>query len=374
MTWTRRSLPLGAERRFAFRPLASEPIPMISRNSHWIGAVLIAAALPAAPVAQAARVPMFFNGTWQADLKYRKGDVVVYNNALYQSAKRNAGSKPDAGDGKWLLLVQSSGSGGTNAPAGQDCGKPTVGGNLAGCDLKGASASLKDLKLSGINLTGASLDGDIGNVDLTGASLRGALLGASYANGSLASLTLGSKAVVNFADLTGASSGSGNTPLIANGASFKGASLASASLASAQLQGSDLSQAALDSIDLSGASLAGATAVGARIGNGTLYAADLANANLEGANLWRANLETAKLVAASLYGADLRGANLGGTDLTGAYLGYANLLGAVNGETAILGTDPATGQATEFEGAVCPDGALVDGIAVTTCLGHGIGP
>lgn len=347
---------------------------MMSRNSHWIGAALIAAAiLPVSPTAQAGRVPMFFNGSWQADLKYRKGDIVIYNNALYQSVKRNAGSKPDAGDGKWQLLVQSSSSGG-NAPVGQDCAKPTVGGNLAGCDLKGASALLKDLKLSGINLTGASLDGDIGNVDLTGATLRGALLGASYADGTLASLTLGSQAVANFADLTGVSSGSGNTPLIANGASFKGASLASASLASAQFQGADLSQAALDSIDLSGAKLAGVVAVGARFGNGTLYAADLANANLEGANLWRANLEAAKLVAANLYGADLRGANLGGTDLAGAYLGYANLLGAVNGDTALVGTDPATGQATEFEGAVCPDGALVDGIAVTTCLGHGIGP
>lgn len=335
---------------------------------------LALSALAFHPVAEAARVPMAFNGTWDAGIKYRKGDVVIHNNAIYQSlAGKNLGVEPGTNGGKWQLVLAQSSGGTTPTPAGQDCTKPSVGGNLAGCDLRGAAAKLKDQKLGGINLTGAFLDGDIGGVDLTGALLRGAVLGTSYADGKLLSLTLGTGAVLNFADLTGATSGSGNTPLIAPGVSFKGATLAAGSFPSAQLKGADLSLTAMDNIDLSGADLSGAIVIGARIGNGVLFACDLSGANFEGANLERANFDTAKLVSATLTGANLRGANLGSADLTGAYLGNANLAGAVNGETALLGTDPVTGQTTEFEGAICPDGVKVDGLAATTCLGHGIG-
>lgn len=345
---------------------------MIFRDCYGLGGLLLAATMWVHSTAEAARVPMFFNGPWQADIRYRKGDIVIYNNTLYQSLRRSAGIKPDADNRRWqVVLATSSGGGGTT---GRDCANPTVGGNLADCDLIGNAHLLKDAKLGGINLAQAFMDGDIGNVDLTGANLRGATLGASYPDGRRVSLTLGSQAVVNFADLTGVSSGSGNTPLIANGVSFKGASLAAASVPSAKLRGADLSLSTLDSIDLSGADLSGVIAVNARIGNGNLYAIDLSGANLESATLERTVLDSAKLIAANLTRANLRGASLGGTDLTGAYLGSADLTGALYGDTAIVGTDPTTGQTTEFEGAICPDGVKVDGLVATTCVGHGIGP
>lgn len=345
---------------------------MIFRDCYGLGGLLLAATMWVHSTAEAARVPMFFNGAWQADIRYRKGDIVIYNNTLYQTLKRNAGIKPDADNRRWQVVLATASGGGTST--GRNCASPTMGGNLAGCDLSGGANPLRDLKLSGINLAHAILDGDIGNVDLTGANLRGAVLGLTYTDGSRVSLTLGSNAVLNYADLTGVTSGSGNTPLIANSVSFKGASLAAASVPSAKLRGADLSLSTLDGIDLSGADLSGVIAVNARIGNGNLYAIDLSGANLESATLERTVLDGAKLIAANLSRANLRGAALGGADLTGAYLGSADLTGALYGDTAIVGTDPTTGQTTEFEGAICPDGVKVDGLVATTCVGHGIGP
>jgi uncharacterized protein YjbI with pentapeptide repeats len=86
------------------------------------------------------------------------------------------------------------------------------------------------------------------------------------------------------------------------------------------------------------------------LGEANLEQADLSHADFSQANVQKANLAGANLTEADFSGADLRGVNLSA---------------AQNTDSAIID------KFTDFMSAVCPDGVTVDGMQVTTCVGHG---
>ena len=115
----------------------------------------------------------------------------------------------------------------------------------------------------------------------------------------------------------------------------------------------DLSEADLRGAELRGAKLSGIDLRGAYLSWANLISADLSKAELRGTYLSRANLIRADLSSASLKQASLGGADLGGADLNGADLSEANLRGASV-------TNEQLAQATSLEGAILPDGTVLE--------------
>jgi uncharacterized protein YjbI with pentapeptide repeats/tetratricopeptide (TPR) repeat protein len=155
----------------------------------------------------------------------------------------------------------------------------------------------RDLKLSGLDLRGASLGhAFLQGADLTDTHLDGGRLTGAHLNGARLVRAFLSGADLRRADL--------------RGADLRGAILTGAELRDALLSGADLRRA-----DLSRADLANAHLQDAHLEEATCIKADFLNANL-----LHSNLEGAVLREANLSGAVLQDVNLEKTDLRGAKL------------------------------------------------------
>jgi uncharacterized protein YjbI with pentapeptide repeats len=117
---------------------------------------------------------------------------------------------------------------------------------------------------------------------------------------------------------------------ILDGARFLMVKLRGANLSEARLQ-----SASFRHVDLNGANLCAAYLAEACLHRAQLVKADLRLANLMWTNLWKANLSGADLRMANLIGANLWQANLSGADLSEAMLEHAVLVES-NMEGAIL--------------------------------------
>ncbi|WP_367154827.1 pentapeptide repeat-containing protein [Methylomonas sp. HYX-M1] len=328
-----------------------------------------------ADAAGATRINMVFLGVWDQQQKYRKGDVVSYNDTLYQSLKsKNQDLQPDQVSSHWRKILGSGTSAGSGNAA--DCDNPASGANLVGCDFSGAAAKLRSLDLRAARLVNATLAGDLGDVNLTGANLVGAKLGSGNDSEDATGVSLS----VNGGDV---------------GASFRGANLSQSSTAfttplqaaSVHFDGADMTGVLWPSANLEVAFFPAATLVYANLINASLYLADLSHADMRGvvldsANLNLASLYQANLVHAALGSANLEGANfyqadvryaylgstkLAGADFSGADLSYADLTNASGGDSVLYDAN------TRFNNTICPDGSKVNGNTIVTCQGHGFG-
>jgi uncharacterized protein YjbI with pentapeptide repeats len=187
-------------------------------------------------------------------------------------------------------------------------------------------------KLSNANLSGANLyEANLSGANLTNANLSGAKLHYVKLIGAKLDGTQFIKAIMPFADLSGAkievrSYMAVQTPPNLQGAWLQGANLSGlylprANLRDAKLDGANLSKADLREADLRGAKL--------QLGDGVLrnFNGELkkrTGTNLSGANLERANFGE----YANLRGVDLSNANLTRVNLFGADFKNVNLLGA----------------------------------------------
>ena len=194
-------------------------------------------------------------------------------------------------------------------------------------------ATLGDMQLPGIDLTGAILDGaDFSRANLSGADLnavralktnfRAAVMVSVAANGNFDSSNF-SGAVLDRANLTNAGLHATNM----NRASLIEARLGKADMRDANLTGANLRSAAMNDSRLNGAALIGADfesaslykadLTGVRARTSIFMRANLTQAKLGGADFSSAKLGRANLTNAATVGADFRNAQLEGADLTG---------------------------------------------------------
>lgn len=321
--------------------------------------------LPAAPapesiVAEAkpqksTKLPGVFRGDWGDKPVYGKGDRVNHEGAVYLSLRGdNQNQAPALNPAYWQLIKPAK----DKDPA--LCLSPAPGADLGECDFTG-DLVLKDLDLSGANLSKARLSGDLGVADLSGANLsRVAVLG---------SLIIGPDTRIDHANLSGLQS-DGNNPVIAESADMNSSNLSNASLYGARMKGVNLENATLTGAKLTGADLTSAQFQAATLRQTDLTYANLSSGNFNNASMNEANLSESSLNGASFSQANLQHANLAGADLseadlTGTNLSGANLAGGHGAETAHIDRQ------TNFTSAICPDGVTVDGTQVTTCVGHG---
>lgn len=300
-------------------------------------------------------LPGVFRGDWGETPVYGKNDRVNYQGAAYLSLEDENQSRPPSLSPAFWRRVKKAGDSNEEA-----CYLPGPQAKLDECDFTEEN-SLKDRDLSGANLAKTRLNGDLGGANLSGADLSGAAV--------IGSLVIGPDTRIDHANLSELQS-NGNNPLIAEsanlsgtdfananlyGAKMKGAHLEGAKLTGATLTGADLSSTQLESADLSKTDLTYANLSESSLSSSTLSQADLTEADLSRADLSLANLHDANIAGANLAGADLSSADLRGANLTDAQ-----------------GTDFALIDAqTDFMSAICPDGVTVDGIRITTCVGHG---
>lgn len=134
------------------------------------------------------------------------------------------------------------------------------------------------------------------------------------------------------------------SPVIADGADWRGLRARglfcrAAKLAGADLSGAELSGAELSGCDLTGANLSGADIHGAFFTHQRLMNANLSNVRASGLDLYEANLMGVNFSGADLSGAimprtNLRKIDWTGTRLTGADFYRADIRGAIGLETA----------------------------------------
>ena len=326
----------------------------------------------------APRIVMAFLGDWSQSQRYNKGDVVSFDNALYQSLKsKNLNVTPGSNITHWRKILGGGNGGLERLPS---CDTPGMASNLIGCDFS------KDTKLRGKDLRGAQLikaklSGDLGVVNLEGANLTGATLGSSDDGDPPAgvSLTLQGGNPGNYlANLRGANL---SNSITANGfpiqaafveftsanltgiawmdANLEGAWMSQAKLTHAQILGCNCSSAKLSYADLSHTVLWNAKLIGA-----DLYGANLTRAQLSGADVSNTDFSYANMAFASLT-PDAAPSNLAGANFSGADLSGVNFTDATGGDSVIYD------QSTRFDGAICPDGSKVNGTSITSCQGHG---
>ncbi|TPQ27361.1 pentapeptide repeat-containing protein [Methylomonas koyamae] len=305
--------------------------------------------------APAGKLPGVFRGDWGETPIYAANDRVNYAGSAYLSLQaENQNQVPDSSPNYWRWLKTYK------AADLETCRNAKAGDDLTRCDYS-ESTSLKDRNLAGAVLFKARLGGELGRADLSGADLSGAAV--------IGSLVIGAETRLAGANLSSLQS-DGNNPLIAESANLQQTNFSQANLSGAKLAGADMSQAQLAHATMTGAELSGTQLANADMRNSNLSYANLAGAaltdtRLQEANLSDANLNDALLADADLQQANLAGAELGGSDLSGADLRGADLSAAKGSERAIIDSR------TQFLSAICPDGVMVDGTQVTTCVGHG---
>lgn len=301
------------------------------------------------------KLPGIFRGDWGETPVYITNDRVNFEGAAYLSLLDDNQNQPPSLSPAYWRLVKAA-----ELKNAADCLLIGPNARLDSCDFTQEN-SLKDRDLQGADLSQTQLSGELGLANLSGANLSGATV--------MGSLRISPDTQMAHANLSGLQS-DGNNRLIAeaatlnqvnfsnanlygaklnaanmSGASFKGATLTGADMRSSQLERADLSKTDLTYARLSGASLSEAT----------LSKADLTEANLSKTNFSAANLRNANLA-----GTNLTEANLSGADLSGV-----NLMDAKGTNSALVDSN------TNFTGAICPDGAIVDGSFNTSCIGHG---
>jgi len=338
------------------QPPVVHTLPLVGDKAVQIPKGVAEAEAAAAPSRHGSRkLPGVFRGDWGETPVYARNDRVNYQHAAYLSLEDdNQNQPPSMSPAFWVRVKKFK----ENDP--EACFSPGQGAELSQCDFTEA-VSLKDRNLSGAVLSKARLSGELGSADLSGANLHGAAV--------IGSLVIGPDTRLDHANLSKLQS-DGNNPLIAEGANlnhtnFSAASLYGAKMAGANLSGADLTGATLTGAELRAARLDGVALTKANLSYANLAAGKLANAVLSEADLNAANLTDADFSHSNLRHANLAGTELAGTDLSGADLRGANLTAAKGTASAIVDS------ATDFSGAICPDGASVDGNQVTTCIGHG---
>ena len=301
------------------------------------------------------KLPGIFRGDWGETPIYAKNDRVNYERGAYLSLlDDNQNQPPTVSRGYWRLLRQFK------AVQEQNCFSPAPGIDMGECDFT-QPGSLKDRDLRGVTLTNARLNGELGAADLSGSNLSGATV--------IGSLVISPDTRLDHANLAHLQS-DGNNPVIAESANLSNTNFTKANLYGAKLQHSDLT-----GVNMSEAILTGSQLSSSRFDNANLHKSDMAYANLSASKLTNvvmteANLEQADLSQADLSNAKLQNANFAGSQLAGANFSGADLRGA--NFSGIQGVDTVIiDNQTDFTAAICPDGVTVDGMQVTTCIGHG---
>ncbi len=342
----------------------------LSAASILLWLTLLANMVEAAP-----RMVMAFLGDWNQAQRYRKGDVVAYDDALYQSLKgNNLNTAPGADAVYWRRIL-----GGSRTP---DCKNPGMASNLIGCEYATGN-KLRGKDLRGAQLIKAKLTGDLGTVNLEGANLTGATFGVSDEKEppSGSSLTLqGGTEGSTLANLRGANLSNSVTangfPIQASFVEFSSANLTGIIWHSANLEGAWMTHTTLihaqllecncAAASMAYADLRSAVLWNAKMNGAVLYSANLSRAQLSGADVSNADFSYANMAHASL-NPDTNVTNLAGANFTGADLTGVNFTDATGGDSVIYDST------TRFEGAICPDGSKVNGTNIPNCQGHGFG-
>ncbi|MEQ1740782.1 MAG: pentapeptide repeat-containing protein [Methyloglobulus sp.] len=329
--------------------------PLVRNFSHAVENTGKNLVLTKAKENQIHKLPGIFRGDWGETPVYAKNDRVNHEGAAYLSLlDENQNQPPSTSFAFWRLVKKARGR---NPEA---CFSPAPSMDLGECDFT-ENGSLRDLNLSGANLSKARLNGELGSADLRGANLTGAAV--------IGSLVISPDTQIDHVNFSGLQS-DGNNPLIAESANltdsnFNQANLYGAKMKGATLDGTTLTGATLTSANLAEASLENANMSKADMAYANLSSGYLANATLGEANLEQADLSHANFSQANIQKANLAGANLAEANFSGADLRGVNLSAAQNAGSAIIDNF------TDFMSAVCPDGVTVDGMQVTTCVGHG---
>ena len=362
---------------FTGHPLMKKSLVSLSLSTALLCPLFIPHSLQAAP-----RIVMAFLGDWSDAQRYNKGDVVSFDNALYQSLKsKNRNITPGSESIYWRKILGGGDGGSEILP---NCSNPGMATNLIGCDLTENTtiAKLRGKDLRGAQLIKAKLSGNLGLINLEGANLTGATFGISDEGEPPvgASLTLqGGNSGVVLANLRGANL---SNSITANGfpiqaafveftsanltgitwmaANLEGAWMSHAKMTHAQILNCNCSSAKLAYADLSHAVLWNAKMIGTE-----LYGANLTRAQLSGADVSNADFSYANLAFATLIPDEAGPTNLAGANFTGADLTGANFTEATGGDSVIYD------QTTRFDDAICPDGNKVNGSSITSCQGHG---
>lgn len=296
-----------------------------------------------------------FRGDWGELPTYARDDRVIYLNVEYRSLEHdNQNHVPSDNPQYWQALKQLE-----TADA-KACLAMLPGTDMRRCDFS-QGERLKNKNLRGAVISNARLSGELGNADLSGANLSEAAV--------IGSLVIGPSARADHANLSKLQSDA-NNPLIGQAADFNHSDFSAANLAGAKLAEANLSAANLSDADLGGAQLSHGLLSNAKLQHSNLSyadlsAAELGQADLSDADLSEANLSEGDFSGAKLAGARLAGSDLAGSDFRGADLSGAMLLAAKNTDSVLIDT------ATDFSGAICPDGAKVDGNKLHSCIGHG---
>lgn len=299
-------------------------------------------------------LPGIFRGDWGETPVYGKNDRVNYQSAAYLSLEDENQNRPPSLSPDFWRMVKKAGD------SNEACYLPGPQAKLSECDFTEEN-SLKDRDLSGADLSKTRLNGELGTANLSGADLSGAAV--------VGSLIISPETLIDHANLSGLQAG-GNNPLIAESANLNGSNFADANLYGAKMKGANLEGANLTGATLTGADLASTHLASADLSKTDLTYANLAESFLSGstlslADLAEADLSRADLSLANLHDANLAGANFAGADLSGADLRGANLTDGQGADSALINAQ------TDFTAAICPDGVTVDGIRITTCVGHG---
>ncbi len=300
-------------------------------------------------------LPGVFRGDWGETPVYGKNDRVNYQGAAYLSLEDENQNQPPSLNPVFWRKVKNAGDSNEEA-----CYLPGPEAKLDECDFTGEN-SLKDRDLSGANLAKTRLNGDLGAANLSGADLSGAAV--------IGSLVINPETRIDHANLSGLQS-NGNNPLIAESANLSATNFTNANLYGAKMKGAHLEGAKLTGATLTGADLASTQLESADLSKTDLTYANLSESSMSGAalsqaDLTEADLSRADLSLANLHEANIAGANLAGADLSSADLRGADLTDAQGADSAVVDTQ------TDFTSAICPDGVTVDGIRMTTCVGHG---
>lgn len=300
-------------------------------------------------------LPGVFRGEWGEVPVYTTNDRVNYERGAYLSlVNGNENQPPATSPGYWRLVKKFK------ELHEENCFDPAAGIDMAECDFTNAG-SLKDLNLQGAVLTKSRLNGELGAADLTDANLSGAVV--------LGSLVISPDTRLENANLSYLQS-DGNNPVIAENANLAKVNFTKANLYGAKMSHADLNGAKLPEAVLTGSQLVSTHFDDADLSKSDMTYSNLSESTLTHATMAEANLEQADLSRAdfsqtNLQQANLAGAQLGDVNFSGANLHGVNLSDAQHADTAIIDNQ------TDFTSAICPDGVIVDGTRVTTCVGHG---